>query len=49
MSSWPGRDGEAVGWVGLRLAGNEAKVSYNITAELCGKDVASRALQAFLT
>jgi RimJ/RimL family protein N-acetyltransferase len=42
-------DGEAEGWVELRLAGNEAEVSYNVTAELRGQGIASRALQAFLT
>jgi RimJ/RimL family protein N-acetyltransferase len=42
-------DGEAAGWVELRLAGNEAEVSYNVTAELRGQGIASRALQAFLT
>ena len=42
-------DGEAAGWVELRLAGSEAEVSYNVTAELRGQGIASRALQAFLT
>src|SRR6202050_4016083 len=46
-------DGEAVGWVELRLGGslggNEAEVSYNVTAELRGQGIAARALQAFLT
>jgi RimJ/RimL family protein N-acetyltransferase len=42
-------DGEAAGWVELRLAGNEAEVSYNVTAELRRQGIASRALQAFLT
>ena len=41
-------DGEAAGWVELRLAGNEAEMSYNVTAELRGQGIASRALQAFL-
>lgn len=41
-------DGAAVGWVELRLAGNEAEVSYNVTAELRGQGIAARALQAFL-
>jgi len=42
-------DGEAVGWVELRLADHEAEVSYNVTAGLRGQGIASRALQAFLT
>jgi RimJ/RimL family protein N-acetyltransferase len=41
-------DSEAAGWVELRLAGNEAEVSYNVTAELRGQGIAPRALQAFL-
>jgi RimJ/RimL family protein N-acetyltransferase len=42
-------DSEAAGWVELRLAGDEAEVSYNVTAELRRQGIASRALQAFLT
>jgi RimJ/RimL family protein N-acetyltransferase len=42
-------DGEAEGWVELRLAGAEAEVSYNVTAELRGQGIASRALHALLT
>jgi RimJ/RimL family protein N-acetyltransferase len=41
-------DGEAVGWVELRPHGDHADVSYNVTAELRGQGIASRALQAFL-
>lgn len=44
-----GSDGEAAGWVELRLQGDHADVSYNVTAELRGQGIASRALQAFLT
>ncbi len=42
-------DGEAAGWVELQLHGDDAEVSYNVTAELRGQGIASRALQAFLT
>ena len=42
-------DGQAEGWVELRLAGNDAEVSYNVTAQLRGQGIASRALHAFLT
>lgn len=42
-------DSEATGWVELRLAGDEAEVSYNVAAELRGQGIAPRALQAFLT
>jgi RimJ/RimL family protein N-acetyltransferase len=42
-------DGQAAGWVELRLAGDEAEVSYSVTAELRGQGIAPRALQAFLT
>jgi RimJ/RimL family protein N-acetyltransferase len=42
-------DGEAAGWVELRLADKEAEVSYNVTTGLRGQGIASRALQAFLT
>jgi RimJ/RimL family protein N-acetyltransferase len=41
-------DGEAVGWVELRPAGEQAEVSYNVTAELRGQGIAPRALSAFL-
>lgn len=41
-------DGEAVGWVELRRAGEQAEVSYNVTAELRGQGIAPRALSAFL-
>ena len=41
-------DGEAAGWVELRPHGDHADVSYNVTAELRGQGIASRALQAFL-
>ena len=41
-------DGEAVGWVELQRAGEQADVSYNVTAELRGQGVASRALCALL-
>jgi RimJ/RimL family protein N-acetyltransferase len=41
-------DGEAAGWVELRPDGDHADVSYNVTAELRGQGIASRALQAFL-
>jgi RimJ/RimL family protein N-acetyltransferase len=41
-------DGEAVGWVELRPRGDHANVSYDVTAELRGQGIASRALQAFL-
>jgi RimJ/RimL family protein N-acetyltransferase len=42
-------DGEAAGWIELRPHGDHADVSYNVTAELRGQGIASRALQAFLT
>ena len=42
-------DGEAAGWVELRPHGDHADVSYNVTAELRGQGIASRALQALLT
>lgn len=42
-------DSEAVGWVELRRAGEEAEVSYNVAAELRGQGTAPRALSAFLT
>lgn len=42
-------DGEAAGWVELRPHGDDAEVSYNVTAELRGQGIATRALQAFLT
>jgi len=42
-------DGEAVGWVELRPAGDRAEVSYNVTAELRRQGIAPRALSAFLT
>ena len=42
-------DGEAVGWVELRPVGDQAEVSYNVTAELRGQGIAPRALSAFLT
>jgi RimJ/RimL family protein N-acetyltransferase len=42
-------DGKAAGWVELRPDGDHADVSYNVTAELRGQGIASRALQAFLT
>jgi RimJ/RimL family protein N-acetyltransferase len=41
-------DGEAVGWVELQRAGEQAAVSYNVTAELRGHGIAPRALSAFL-
>jgi RimJ/RimL family protein N-acetyltransferase len=41
-------DGEAVGWVELRPAGEQAEVSYNVTAELRGQGIAPRALSALL-
>jgi RimJ/RimL family protein N-acetyltransferase len=41
-------DGEAVGWVELRRAGEDAEVSYNVTAELRGHGIAPRALSALL-
>jgi len=41
-------DGEAVGWVELRPDGEQAEVSYNVTAELRGQGIAPRALSAFL-
>jgi RimJ/RimL family protein N-acetyltransferase len=44
-----GSDGEAVGWVELRRAGEQAAVSYNVTAELRGRGIAPRALSALLT
>jgi RimJ/RimL family protein N-acetyltransferase len=42
-------DGEAVGWVELRRAGDQANVSYNVTAELRGQGIAPRALSALLS
>lgn len=39
-------DGEAVGWVELRRAGEQAEVSCNVTAELRGQGIAPRALSA---
>ena len=42
-------DGQAAGWVELRPHGDHTDVSYNVTAELRGQGIASRALQAFLT
>lgn len=36
-------DGEAVGWVELQRAGEQAEVSYNVTAELRGQGPAPRA------
>jgi RimJ/RimL family protein N-acetyltransferase len=41
-------DGQAVGWVELRRAGDQADVSYNVTAELRGQGIAPRALCALL-
>ena len=41
-------DGEAVGWVELRRAGEQAEVSYNVTVELRGQGIAPRALSALL-
>jgi RimJ/RimL family protein N-acetyltransferase len=41
-------DGEAVGWVELRPAGEQAEVSYNVAAELRGQGIAPRALSALL-
>jgi RimJ/RimL family protein N-acetyltransferase len=41
-------DGEAVGWVELRPAGEQAEVSYNVTAELRGQGITPRALSALL-
>jgi RimJ/RimL family protein N-acetyltransferase len=41
-------DGEAVGWVELRRTGEQAEVSYNVTAELRGQGIAPRALSALL-
>ncbi|HET9080350.1 MAG TPA: GNAT family protein [Trebonia sp.] len=41
-------DGQAVGWVELRRAGEQAEVSYNVTAELRGQGIAPRALSALL-
>jgi RimJ/RimL family protein N-acetyltransferase len=41
-------DGEAVGWVELRRAGEQAEVSYNVTAELRGQGIAPRVLSALL-
>lgn len=41
-------DGEAVGWVELRRAGEQAEVSCNVTAELRGQGIAPRALSALL-
>jgi RimJ/RimL family protein N-acetyltransferase len=41
-------DGEAVGWVELQRAGEQAEVSYNVTAELRGQGIAPRALSALL-
>ncbi len=42
-------DGEAVGWVELQPVGNQAEVSYNVTADLRGQGIAPHALNAFLT
>lgn len=39
-------DGEAVGWVELRPAGEQAGVSYMVAVELRGQGLASRALDA---
>jgi RimJ/RimL family protein N-acetyltransferase len=41
-------DGEAVGWVELRRAGEQAEVSYNVIAELRRQGIAPRALSALL-
>ena len=41
-------DDEAVGWVELHRAGEQADVSYNVAAELRGQGIASRALGALL-
>ncbi len=41
-------DGEAVGWVELQRDGEQAEVSYNVTAELRGRSLAPRALDALL-
>jgi RimJ/RimL family protein N-acetyltransferase len=41
-------DGEAVGWVELQRGGEQAQVSYNVTAELRGQGIAPRALSALL-
>jgi RimJ/RimL family protein N-acetyltransferase len=41
-------DGEAVGWVELRRTGEQAEVSYNVTAELRGQGIAPCALSALL-
>jgi RimJ/RimL family protein N-acetyltransferase len=41
-------DGEAVGWVELQQSGEQADVSYNVTAELRGQGIAPRALSALL-
>jgi RimJ/RimL family protein N-acetyltransferase len=42
-------DGEAVGWVELQPVGDQAEVSYNVSADLRGQGIAPRALNAFLT
>jgi RimJ/RimL family protein N-acetyltransferase len=42
-------DGEAIGWVELRLDGEQAEVSYNVAAELRGQGIAPSALSALLT
>ena len=41
-------DGEAVGWVELQQVGEQADVSYNVTAELRGQGIAPRALSVLL-
>jgi RimJ/RimL family protein N-acetyltransferase len=44
-----GSNGETVGWVELRRAGEEAEVSYNVAAEMRGLGIAPRALSVLLT
>lgn len=41
-------DGEAVGWVELRPAGDHAEVSYNVAADLRGHGLAPQAVDALL-
>lgn len=44
----PSPDGQGVGWVELRRAGEQAGVSCNVTAGLRGQGIAPRALSALL-
>jgi RimJ/RimL family protein N-acetyltransferase len=41
-------DGEAVGWVELRPASDDADVSYMVAVEMRGQGLASRALEALI-